>query len=380
MAPLLLPVILLGLMALIVGCTADVVEDPKKEDPKQEDPAQEEPRYPVTITDANGKEITFTEAVDGIIPIASSAARAISILGKENLIVSTPDRLALETVFFPNFVNLPSVGNRRAPSVEIITTLSLPLNNLIVIARGGPSATALQTSLDGTGVTVVSLDFGNIATVFESLQKLSVLLDAEQRATDYIDFVNTYLDPIKEFVDNIPLADRPSVFFGKLERPLGAATPADITGWLAIGRTGSSFGLIEMAGGIPITSHIPLFSDVTLEFLIASNPDKAVLWTLFNSGYTATDHSEFTRMHGLFAGATGLSEINAVKNNGITVLAVEVAASPHFIISLIALVEAWYPEQFDFDAEVVHQKIIDQFHSVNLDISTQGAFVYNKTP
>ncbi len=365
----LLVTLMLAFTLILFGCNVDKIEDGDKEVAE---------RLPISIIDANDVTITITQEIDGIIPLASSGARAISILGKENLILGTPERLGLETTFFPRFLDLPSVGNRRSPDVEKITSIALNYDNVIVLARGGQSAIALQESLSGTNVTVVSLNFGVASILFPTLEKLATLLDAEERAAEYIEFVRSYLTPITKFTQSIAAQDRVSVFFGKLERPLGAENPEDITGWLAIGPQGSSYELIGMAGGRPITHEMGRFSDVTLEWIMAENPQKAVLWALFNAGYVGENYSEFERMHGLFSGATGLSQVDAVKNFGITVVAVEIAASPHFIVTIIALVEEWYPDQFDFCAEKVHQEIIDRFHSVEFDVSTQGAFIYTK--
>ncbi len=381
--------ILIALFSLVLlgGCAnyryaEDTTEDIVEKEPVVEavvevaDEEIEEERYPLTITDVEGNEVTITEPVDAIIPFFSSSARTVSILGKENMIIATTERLAKEQTFFPRFAELPSVGNRRAPDVEKITKLSKEYNNLIIIARGGASAKELQQELAGTGVTVINLGLGSPNTVFAGIETLGKILNAEDRASDYITFVNSILQPIGEFVETIPEEDRKTVFFGKLERPLRAERPEEITGWLAIGPGGSSYELIEMAGGRPITEEFPRFTDVSLEWIMAENPEKVVLWALFDSGYISNDPAGLMRMNKLFSNAPGLAQIEAVKNADISVVAVEIAASPHFIVTLVALVEQWYPEAFKFCYVEVHQEIIDRFHNIDFNVETQGAFVY----
>ncbi len=335
-------------------------------------------RYPIKIEDVDGREIIISEEVDGIIPLLSSAARAVSILGKDDLIVGMSDHLAREKVFFPELADRPAIGSWQSPDIEKITMIASNYNNVVIIARGGPSAIELQEKLAGTGITVVSLNLGDTDFVFSGLLSLGYILDAEERAKEYISFVEEILDPIQEFVRGIPEDERSSVLLlhGRGPDPRGAKTAAEVTGWGAVGYGGPAYSLVLMAGGKPITADLPSHSVVSLEWIMTENPDKVVGWTPFDSGYSTNDMSALKHRHYLFKNAPGASEITAVVNSDVSIIAFDIALSPHFIVALVALVEKWYPDEFDFSHEEIHQEIIDRFHSLDFDVKKQGAFIY----
>lgn len=335
-------------------------------------------RYPIKVVDIDGTEIIISEEVDGIIPLLSSAARALSILGKDDLIIGMSDHLAREKVFFPELADIPAIGSWKSPDIEKITMIANNYNNVVIIARGGPRAIELKEKLAGTGITVVSLNLGDTDFVFSGLLSLGYILDAEELAKEYISFVEEILDPIQAFIEGIPEDERSSVLLlhGRGADPRGVKTAAEVTGWGAVGYGGPAYSLVLMAGGKPITADLPSHSVVSLEWIMAENPDKVVGWTPFDSGYSTNDLSALKHRHDLFINAPGANEITAVKNSNVSIIAFDIALSPHFIVALVALVEKWYPDEFDFSHEDIHQEIIDRFHGLDFDVRKQGAFIY----
>lgn len=369
-------------MLAVVGCVTQQVDEDK---PVEQQVAEEEPvgekepgRYPLTITDIDGNEVTIYEPVDGIILLHPASARVIRILGKENLIIGITDSIAQEQAFFPEISGGPSIGRWMSPDIEEITRIAAGYNNVIVISSGGERAQELEEKLVGTGITIVRLNLGNADKVLSETEKLGYILNAEDRVQKYLSFVNSIMDPINDILATIPEEDRPTVFTGWSPTPRGAKSPEDVTGWRAVGRGGSVFSLVEMAGGRPITSALPPMSDVSFEWIMAEDPDKAMIWAMWQAGYNTGDPAELIELYEMFINAPGTTPLKAVQNYDVTVVAGDIAVSPHFFVAIAALVESWYPDHFDLCCQEIHQEFIDEFHGVDFCVLTQGAFVYQR--
>lgn len=117
-------------------------------------------------------------------------------------------------------------------------------------------------------VTVVRLHFVEPKTLADDVLKLGYLLEAEEKAREYVEWRQGYIDKIESRVSAIPPEDRPKVFIDSGQTRGGPSER------LTCAKGTGNHEMCEMAGGINIAAEppgrflAPGFPYVSLEWIL----------------------------------------------------------------------------------------------------------------
>ena len=329
----------------------------------------------IYYVNAFGNASRVKHPLERIILVYDNAAEIIRILNAQEKVVGVDTEgssgaIGKYPTYFPEFVNLPSIGNRNDCDVEAI----LQLKPDAVILGTKSACPYLEDKLEGSGIDVVYLETWSKGT--SSLMILSYMLDGVDEAKEYLEWKNEYLDMVKERVATIPESERLRVF---VDRP----------GNTTVTRGSGYSEAIELAGGINIAADLTdslrvdagvssqnTLPPVETEWVLEENPD-VIIGLSWNGGYEVDNESVLKERYDQITGTAGFGDTNAGKDNRIyvTYFVNTLGAGDH--IGVMYFAKWLYPDLFqDLDPEQVHQEFIDRFQHVDYDLDEHGAFVY----
>lgn len=208
--------------------------------------------YPLTVRDDLDRDVKFTRAPQRIISLASSHTEILYALGLEARVIALDD--------YSNYpaqtAQKPRVGNSQTPSLERIIAMQPDL-----ILVGDVSDKALVDQLAKLGLPALGFAPHNLAEVYEAIEKIGLLCDVEQRATQIISSMKATQAAVVAAVKKSNT--RPNVLFEVWCDPLYTAGPGSFID-----------ELITMAGGKNIAADAKsAWPVLSLETAIAANPD-----------------------------------------------------------------------------------------------------------
>lgn len=275
------------LVGLLAGCTADATpaEAPAAEaaaETTDERPEEgTDARYPMVITDSNGRTVTIEEKPERVVSVAPSITETIFALDREELLVGRTDYCD-----YPAEVSeIDSVGLLSDPSLETITSLDPDL----IIASTHFKEDVLH-NLEDLGFTVVVL-YGpsSFEGAYETIEKVGDLLDATERAEE---IVSDMKETVADVTERVSGREKPSVYY-----VVGYGEYGDYTA------TGDTFisEMIGMAGGANVAADATGWK-YSLETLMERDPEVVLI--------SASDDAVET-----FSQTEGYKELSAVSKD-----------------------------------------------------------------
>ncbi len=280
----------LVLAGLLAGCTteatpADTVEPeaPAAQESIEDEGAEETSgsRYPMVITDSNGRAVTIEEKPERVVSVAPSITETIFALDRADLLVGRTDYCD-----YPAEVSeIDSVGLLSDPSLETITALDPDL----IIASTHFKEEVLH-NLEDLGFTVVVL-YGpsSFEGAYETIEKVGTVLDASDKADELIAGMQATVAEVTERVSGL---EKPPVYY-----VVGFGEYGDYTA------TGDTFisDMIAMAGGENVAADATGWK-YSLETLMEKDPEVVFI-------------SAFGDVVETFSQTEGYKELSAVENN-----------------------------------------------------------------
>jgi iron complex transport system substrate-binding protein len=187
-----------------------------------------------------------------------------------------------------------------------------------------------------------------------------LILGKEERAEELADFIEHYQTIIVERVSGLEEEDKPIVLceWGSAWK---VATP------------GTSFGnKITAAGGISIAAdETPgQYVVVSSEWVAERNPDIIVFQAF---GKIPPTTAEMEEMRDEILSRPGLSDVAAVKDCRVYIIASGIVGGAPSIISDLYFAKWFHPNLFeDIDPEEVHEELVQEFFGLELE----GVYVY----
>lgn len=355
----------------VVGRTSqqDAGGEQEGEVKKEALPGDTAAQFPVTIIDATGEEVIIENPIERIVVLNTNAAEIVRALGAADRVVGVHMRLTERLRFYPEMSKLPTVGKWREPDIEAI----LALNPDIVLAfENWPAPEKLEEKLQGTGVTVVRLNFFKASTLREEVIALGKILGAETEANNYVAWHDAVVNPIKEKVAAMSEKERARVF---IEGRMGGGKEFGRRAW---GPGTGMHDLVVAAGGINIVEgYVEGFADVEVEWILKENPD-VIIARSFKGGYETDDHTEVKAYYEILQEVPGFAKLKAVQENRVYIITGAIASGPQYPAGLAAVARWLYPDKFaDLDPQAIHQEYIDMFcPGLDFDVRRQGVFAY----
>lgn len=332
----------------------------------------------VSAIDILGREITLPAPAQRIVLGEGRHMAVLGILHDDPVALVTGWRLdkALDTATmkayrakFSKIDDIRPVGaGNRELSTESVIALAPDLVVLSLMDASDPGTKAAQERIEAAGIPVAYVDFFSHPqeNSIPSLRILGALTGAEPRAEEFASFYTTHLNKIRDLLTD-PSIVRPDVFFHVHAAPKNCCSTVG----------GGVFrDFIETAGGHNIGSDVVpgVLGNVSLEFLIGSNPDF----------YIATGGTHMMARGGLVVGAgvdtptaqdslatllatPGFSSLRAISEGHVAGVWHLFNDSPSHIALIEYLAKTFHPTLFaDLDPDATMAEIESRFSPVTV--------------
>jgi len=155
---------------------------------------------------------------------------------------------------------LPKVGTYLRPDVERIAQLRPDLTII------NPKAEGLERNLRVVKVPFVTVEPGNLSSVFVSIRTIGAAAGVPDRATALIGTLETRLNEIRKAVAGRPL-QRVLIIVGR--------RPGTLTDLVAVSRNSYMSELASIAGGVNVLADasLPEYPRISMETVIRLQPD-----------------------------------------------------------------------------------------------------------
>ena len=240
-------------------------------------------KYPYTVKDSNGSEVTIEKEPEKIISVAPNITELIYALGKGDKLLGRTDYCD-----YPEEVkNIESIGSLTDPNIEKIVELQ---PDLVVASTHFKEDVAKK--LEDLGIKVVVLyNADNFDGAYDTITTFGQIINAQDKAGELVSGMKEKIESIKEKVKG---AETPKVYY-----VVGFGKDGDYTA------TGETFiaQMIEMAGGENIAKDATGWT-YSLEKIIENDPEYIII-------------SKNYGMKEQFIETDGYKELSAVKNNNV---------------------------------------------------------------
>ncbi|MCW4000282.1 MAG: ABC transporter substrate-binding protein [Candidatus Bathyarchaeota archaeon] len=302
-----------------------------------------EPTGPVTVVDANGAKVTVQRPVNRIVCLTS--VEIVYALGAGSKIVGIAGMLTTDVKdVLPSWIlNLPAVGDKdTSPNIEVILELKPDL-----ILASQRLTDENRKRFEDAGIAVIE-DTSTGTRRNEYFTNLGLILSKEARASEIISYEQYYWNLVEQRVANLPRSQKPLVCF-EWYMP-----------WFSTGPGGSYTLLIETAGGINLGENASVSSpQLSSEFVMEKNPDYVIRMLDVTSGET---YSAFQNLYSSVTSRTGMSNLNAVKNNNVYVIKSTLLVERD-VIGLLYFAKWFHPDLFtDIDPAAVHSEMVQKYY------------------
>ena len=323
----------------------------------------------LTLIDMADRTVTIDKPVGKIVLLNTNLYEQTRALDEEDRIVGIPtDYRDKESVKYPELADLPVVGSGDEPNYEAIVDLDPDV--VIQYSSWPVLPDELQEILDPAGIKVLGLDFYMAEIFYEEVAMLGYILDTEEEAEEYINFLQYWTDRVDEVVEELEPEEKKTVYFE------GAAK------YLSYGGADYGCGVpgaVRAAGGRYIyDDFFEYFFEVDPEDLVDRNPEVIIKLTdVDNGGYTLTGTSELKEVRDELINRPELSLVTAVKNNEVYVINMDISGGERKIFAPVFMAKCLYPEKFE---DLEPHDFLKEYLEEWLGIPYQGVYIYPYPP
>ncbi len=272
----------------------------------------EQRKYPITITDFADRKVTIEKEPQRIVSLAPSITETLYFLGALDKVVGVT-----KYDDFPPGVqeDRTIIGGFSNPNIEIIASLKPDL--IIATSMHLKYLTQLEQI-----APVIIIDPKNMEDIYKAIELLGKVVNKEEQAQKVIADMKSKVEEIQNAVKG---KSKVKVFYVVWNNPLMTA-----------GKGTFIDDLIELAGGENVFSDVEGWAQVSVEQVLAKDPEVIILTP--HCGMTVQDvyHSE-------------LSKTTAAKEGKVVVIQndnVLVRPSPRIVIGLEELAKVIHPDVF----------------------------------
>ena len=251
------------LAALLVACTPATTEESPPAGPTAVASTGPTPTpdlsidYPLELTDDEGGAVVIARPPERIVSLTPAVTETLFAIGVGDLIVGNDDY----DDYPPEAAEIEPVATYAGVDVEKVVSLAPDL----VIAGGqgftNPESVAKLRSL---GIQVLVVSASDVAGVLADIRLVGLAANRLEAAEAIVAKMSAGIDALMEAIGSRPT---PRVFY-EIDATQDIYGPAD----------GSFIAeMIELAGGIAVTTGSPTVYSIPLEVLVAADPEVIVL-------------------------------------------------------------------------------------------------------
>ena len=283
-----LSMLLASVMVLsLAACSNQPAEENSSSQSSSEQTASLETTYPVTITDALGREVTIEEEPERLVSgyyITTSYLAALDLDEKLVGIEAKADTRELYKLAAPELPSLPNVGSLKQFNLETCVSTE---PDLVILSAKVPDAVA---KLEELGIPVIAVNPESEKEFKETISMIGTACNVQERANE---LTESYDKAIADLAAKLEGVEPARVYLGGNSAFLSTAGPAMFQDLL-----------IRGAGAENVASEITdtYWATVSYEQLLAWNPDAIILAP--QAEYTVDD----------VLNDPALADLDAVKN------------------------------------------------------------------
>jgi iron complex transport system substrate-binding protein len=317
----------------------------------------------LTVVDTADRTVTIDKPVERIALLNGNLVDQIrAMVGTVDRIVGIP--LGTDVVLYPELKDVSVVGSWDNPNYEMI--IALDTDVVIPFTSWPPLPDEVQEVLAPAGIKVLGLDFYRVEVWYKELTTLGYILDTEERAEEYINFFQSWIDRIDEVVKDLEPEEKKTVYFeqeAKYHTYGGADYGCGIP------------GMVRDAGGSYIYDDFSEYGfEVDPEDLIDRNPDVIFKGTgVGHRGYTLTNTSELKEVRDEIMNRPELATVTAVKNGDVYAISWGVAGGKGKIFGPVYVAKCMYPDKFeDLEPNDYMKEYLEEWQGIQY----QGVYIY----
>lgn len=339
--------------------------------------------YPVTITDAMGREITIDKPFEKIASNGNSVCEALIINGDWDKVVAR-DSYSNDPVFYPHIDSIPIISSKNGLSdvnYEKIVELSPDVLLMHYSENMGEENLWNIVKTLEPDIPVIYLDFTNPDTFNENLVKLGKITGNTQGTERYLEYYTDIINKVKEKTSKLSDEMKPNVFMKAAD-----FSPDDL---YTYGKEQTSWNaMCNLCGGKSISSDVSgSYIEVDPEWLVSKDVNDIVV-ELYGQqmypdtfGHTATNPSEkdtkAMKIISDYSSMDVFSQTDAVSEGNVFLIDSSLTYSPRFIIGIAYLAKWLHPELFeDLDPEELHQQYLTEFMGSPMKLDSVGIYAY----
>lgn len=283
-----LSMLLASVMVLsLAACSNQPAEENSSSQSSSEQTASLETTYPVTITDALGREVTIEEEPERLVSgyyITTSYLAALDLDEKLVGIEAKADTRELYKLAAPELPSLPNVGSLKQFNLETCVSTE---PDLVILSAKVPDAVA---KLEELGIPVIAVNPESEKEFKETISMIGTACNVQERANA---LTENYDKAVADLAAKLEGTEPARVYLGGNSAFLSTAGPAMFQDLL-----------IRGAGAENVASEITdtYWATVSYEQLLAWNPDAIILAP--QAEYTVDD----------VLSDPALADLDAVKN------------------------------------------------------------------
>lgn len=214
---------------------------------------KEEVSSPIEITDQLERVVRLNRVPQRIISIAPSNTEILFALGLADRVVGVTDY----DDYPPAVKEKPSVGGYTMPNIEKIVEIQ---PDLILVTSIHEQRIIQQ--LEERGLTVFALAPKTLEDVLAAITLVGEITGQKKKASELVAEMQNRIKAVTNKTEGLPQGQRPRVFYITWHDPL-----------MAPGSGTFQDDLIAKAGGTNISRDLIGYVDISLEAVIAANPE-----------------------------------------------------------------------------------------------------------
>ncbi len=319
----------------------------------------------ITIVDSAGRTVELPYPVNSVVALNGNVPEEMIALGSGDKIVGITlgTKTKVDMGLLPGLEDVDVIGDGEDPNYEKIAELDPDV--VIQYSSWPPVPDELQMTLDPFEIPVVALDLYRMEVYNDEVKLLGKILGHEQKAEDYIAFIQDQYDLIDEGLESIPKNDRKVVYFegaGLYETYGGADFGCGVP------------GMVRAGGGKDLYPEIEAYYfNANPEDVAERNPNVIFKGISVPKGYFMEDETVLKNLREEVMDRPMWSETTAVKNGDVYAISFDATAGLRKKFGPLFIAKALYPETFsDLDPESFLMTYLEDY----LGLEPQGFYIY----
>jgi iron complex transport system substrate-binding protein len=301
----------------------------------------------VTVTDAAGRVLTIRRPVERVVILDTGPFEVLAALGVLDRVVGNHSSLD-GSPLYPELAGLPVVATNSETNFELLAELQPQVVISSVRAHG---VVTDEEILSGFNITDIKLNLRNPDLMKEEVLLLGKVFDREERARELAAFYDRYENLITDRVRNIPSNERPRVFVEYHAGDFKTGAP-----------NSRFYQQVVLAGANNIAANLTEEPQVDPEWVAEMNPDFFIR-EASGFGYAVENTGNAQSIYNEIKSRKALEDTNAIKNNRLYMLSVDIYSRPGYIVGVSYLAKWFYPQLFaDLNPEEVHREYMELYH------------------